>query len=988
MQVQSEQASPARRDESTLLERVARLISSVRGARPDYARLAAELEHALPFDLFGIVLLHHNREAVRVTTCRKEGESWVAHYHQLPLVASMAERMLRLLKLPEQASPVSQKQTEERARDDEPGGADELLYEELLVASFPEGLSGLPAQCGDALYEHPQLRTILVAPLLVGGKMLGTLELGSVELSAYRDSGLQRLVCAIARVLATAIEGAQVGGNVEIQDRQRAELKNVSEILTSAVDLPRILERIVSGITNALHVAAAIVRYDGSQRRLYLEVQSQLDEVLLQKILWRKEELSERAIVGATLLSRQRRFSSDIALDENFPASHAFAYEMGVHSIYCHPLITGQYIYGALLLLAPEPGGFTPLKADIFALFASQATVAIHNGLLLQSVQERRRFQEAIEQFERDHQQNVFSGRGEKYEQELLEHLRQETMHTFGISLSSVLHFICDHLLTRSERHLQDILGSSRTTSSEQEKRGVDVLAAHRQEISYSEKAFFLARVSDLEQLEATVAGESTEYLVQAADEALAWTGFLRDISAALMRVWHVDEKQPQAYELLKRHLADPLFIVDLQGKCLYCNQAAEIFCGLSSELESAPAWHYWQSQEPTPALFSTFRPQAAASSLEEMLAPLLSRVRRLQTVLAYLRAFVVVPEREIVLEEDGTQLPAFLRCTIASDPLPGQIQLAVDGSGSRQRWVAAGSPEVRALVASPAPRWPRPSPNLLLDDAPSDRHYQLARYALYNDDGQWFASVLHIRDVTEQVRDEKNKAVLLASVSHDLRTPLTTIKAAASSLLQPEVVWDEAVRREMLADIDAEADHLTTLVEALVEMSRIEMGALVLEKEWCDLAELVHDTLIRTRRLLTDLCVQTQIQTPLPLIYADYVQLGRAFSHLLENAARHSPRHAQIRVIVDMPGRENLPSDLLEYPARVVRVQVVDEGPGIPEEEQERIFQSFYSIDAQGSGLGLAICRGIIEAHQGKIWVEGHEKDGANFVFVLPVAS
>jgi signal transduction histidine kinase/GAF domain-containing protein len=918
---------------------------------------------------------------VRVTACQKESAGWTARYHQIPLADSMVERMLMALMPPEQ--------TPARLVEHDLTSLErQVLDESLLVEQFAEGVVGLPAQCGDALCGHPQLRAVLIAPLIAGGKMLGNLELGSINLDAYTDPAMRRLIHAVARVLATAIEGAQVGGNVEIQDRQRAELKDVSEVLTSEVDLPRILKRIVTGITNALHVAAAIVRYDGSRKGLYLEAQSQLDAERLQAILARKDILSEQAILGSTLLHRAPRVSQDIARDERFPASHCLASEMGVHSIYCHPLITGQYIYGTLLLLSPEPGGFTPLKTDIFALFAGQATVAIHNGILLQSVQERRRFQEAIEQFEQGHQQNVLSGRGLESEQELLERLRNETMSAFGVSLSSVLRFISDHLLTRSESHLQDILRSSQASSLVEERREADAFAEHRREIAYGEKTLFLVRSSELEQLETSTASQGTAYLMQAADEALAWSGFLRDISAALMRVWNVDETQPQAYDQLKRNLADPLFIVDLQGNCVYCNRAAEFFCGQSSELENAPAWNHWRAEETAPALFSTFRPQAMPVSLEQVLSPLLPRVRHLNDVLAYLHQFAVNAEENELLGENGVPLPAFLRCTIAAEALPGQAPLATAGRGTWRNWAVASSSEPRAIIASPMQQRSQSSPTLLLDNSPSDRHYQLTRHALYDENGQWFANALHVHDVTEQVRDEKNKAVLLASVSHDLRTPLTTIKAAVTGLLQPDVVWDEDVRREILEDIDAEADHLNTLVDALVEMSRIEMGALVLEKEWCDVVELVHSTLMRAQRLLAEFSVKTQIQSPLPLIYADYAQVERALYNLLENAARHSPRHAQIRVIVDVLAQRALPAGLPDNVSRAVRVQVVDQGPGIPIEEHERVFKSLYSMDAQGSGLGLAICRGIVEAHQGRIWVEANEKGGASFVFVLPIAS
>lgn len=979
MELQQGKAQAPVADESNILERVARLISSVRGAKPDYAHLAAELEPALPFDLFGIVLLRHDRQAVRVTVCEREGAGWIAHYHQLPLADSMMERVSRLF-APEA------REIAGGARSSVPEEVQERPAGGLLVERFPGGASGLPAQCGDALCGHPQIQAILVAPLIAGRNMLGTLELGSTDRDAYNDSALQRLIHAIASVLATAIEGAQVGGNVEIQDRQRAELKDVSTVLTTAVDLPMILNRIVTGITNALHVSSAIVRLE--KRRLYLAAQSGLDPVLLQKVLLWENAASEQAIIGATLYNRQSQVSQDIAQDEHFPLSRAFASELAVRSLFCYPLIAGQYVYGALLLLSPEPGGFTPLKTDIFSLFAGQATVAIHNGLLLQSVQERRRFQEAIEQFERSSQHNVFDGQREAGEQELLARLREETMNTFGVSLGSVLRFISDHLLSRSERHLQDILRSSRVPVLSGEIDEVAAFAPEERQEAYSKGPVFLTRISDIENLEHSAGGEGTAFLIQVADAALAHTDFLRDISSAVMRVLHIDEAQPQAYEHLRRELAEPWFIVDLNGCCIYLNRAAEQFCELDTELEGVHTWGLWQEGKRT--LFSSFRPlsarQEAPLTLEQALAPLFPRARQLNEVLAYLREFTVSPtSRE---EQEEVPLPAFLRCTLAAEALPGQVLLEAGAREAGRTWSVAEARAPRAVIAPPAYQRTTAAPTMLLDSSPSDHHYQFVRHALYNEAGQWFANALHVRDITEQVRDEKNKAVLLASVSHDLRTPLTTIKAAVTGLLQTDVVWDEEIRREILEDIDAETDHLHTLVNALVEMSRIEMGALILDKEWCDIVELIHNTLNRAQRLLMDFTIQTQIQSPLPLIHADYAQLERVLYNLLENATRHSPKHTQIHIAVDTLAGHALPQGMLESAMRGVHVRVSDQGPGIPEEERERVFKSFYSLDAQGNGLGLAICRGIIEAHQGRIWVEDKEGGGACFVFVLPIAS
>src|SRR5437764_456052 len=122
--------------ESTIVERVARIVSNVRGTKPDYTHLAAELEPAIAFDVFGVVLLRHDRQAVRVTVCQKENGSWQAQFHQHPLEGSMVEQMLR--------SPVT------------------------MVENYPGGVDGPPARCGDALSGSYQLRATLIAPLMVG----------------------------------------------------------------------------------------------------------------------------------------------------------------------------------------------------------------------------------------------------------------------------------------------------------------------------------------------------------------------------------------------------------------------------------------------------------------------------------------------------------------------------------------------------------------------------------------------------------------------------------------------------------------------------------------------------------------------------------------------------------------------------------------------------------------------------------------------------
>src|SRR5947207_6625969 len=299
-------------EQSSIVERVARIVSRVRGAKPDYARLAAELEPAIPFDVFGIVLLRHDREAVRVVVCTQEADGWIAHYHQHPLKDSMVENILQR----GQTGSVN-------ASGGEPYLVPEAPHEQDLsnieIRNYSEGLDGPPAQSGDALSGRPYLRSTLIAPLVVGDQILGSLELGSTRIDAYAGEALQRLISAVAHVLAAAIESAQIGGSVEIQDRQREELKNISSALASEMDLSMILNRIVVGIAKALDVSSAIITLDQRRGSLKLVAQYGLDSVSLKQIAEREVALTEQAIIGFTLHRRQPNFSNDIAEDSRFP---------------------------------------------------------------------------------------------------------------------------------------------------------------------------------------------------------------------------------------------------------------------------------------------------------------------------------------------------------------------------------------------------------------------------------------------------------------------------------------------------------------------------------------------------------------------------------------------------------------------------------------------------------------------------------------------
>lgn len=223
-------------------------------------------------------------------------------------------------------------------------------------------------------------------------------------------------------------------------------------------------------------------------------------------------------------------------------------------------------------------------------------------------------------------------------------------------------------------------------------------------------------------------------------------------------------------------------------------------------------------------------------------------------------------------------------------------------------------------------------------------------------------------------------RSALVGSVSHDLRTPLASIKASVSDLVDPAVTLSEDDRRTLLSTIDEETDRLTRFVSNLLDMTRIEAGALELHRAATPLDELVGTVTERMGRLLAPYRVRVLIDEDLPLVDIDYMLVEQVLANLLENAGRHSPPGGIIAIVAT------------QLVKQWVELRVVDHGPGIPEAERLRIFEQFYRFRADASrppgiGLGLAICHGILAAHGGRIWVEATAGGGATFVVRLPVA-
>jgi len=222
-------------------------------------------------------------------------------------------------------------------------------------------------------------------------------------------------------------------------------------------------------------------------------------------------------------------------------------------------------------------------------------------------------------------------------------------------------------------------------------------------------------------------------------------------------------------------------------------------------------------------------------------------------------------------------------------------------------------------------------------------------------------------------------KTALLSSVSHDLRTPLASIEASATTLFNPQVNLEPEARVELQTILVEETEHLNQLVGNLLNMSRIESGVLKLQRNWNSLSEIVEAAFNRMRRQSRGFILENEISDDLPLIPLDSVLMEQVLINLISNSLKYAPKGSQICIEAHQADTDWVEVTLTNY------------GPHIPAEYLDHIFDKFYSFPNQvrvsGTGLGLSICKGIVEAHGGMIWV-ANLAEGIAFHMKLPIRS
>jgi len=350
----------------------------------------------------------------------------------------------------------------------------------------------------------------------------------------------------------------------------------------------------------------------------------------------------------------------------------------------------------------------------------------------------------------------------------------------------------------------------------------------------------------------------------------------------------------------------------------------------------------------------------------------LLEEKRRFEQIVADLTDVIIGTDRDGTVQYFnrraeqilGLPAPLVIGRHAGELPLDNPVVARVSGDIARQS-VAEQDESVRAQVAGTEHVFA----------------YELRR--LTDAEGNWIGYLARLHDVTRFKQVEEIRRKMISTVSHELRTPLTSIGMSLELLLEAgSIETFSPIQRELLVNIQEDVRRLQSFVNDLLDLSRIEQGKATLRiipttpRELSDGAVRQLTPLAARQEISID---ATSVASSLPAVAVDPNRVRQVFTNLLTNAIRYTPLHGTILIAAEQEGD-------------VVVFSVQDNGPGIPLEETERVFDRFYQIRddqrAGGSGLGLAIVREVVEAHGGRVWVESAVGRGSTFYFALPIAT
>ncbi len=266
-------------------------------------------------------------------------------------------------------------------------------------------------------------------------------------------------------------------------------------------------------------------------------------------------------------------------------------------------------------------------------------------------------------------------------------------------------------------------------------------------------------------------------------------------------------------------------------------------------------------------------------------------------------------------------------------------------------------------------------------------------------EDGELLGALLVLRDITREIEADRLKTEFIGTMSHELRTPMTAIKGFTQLLAMGSLGPLNETQREFVNTINSNTEHMISLINDVLDITKIESGSVDLELRPLHLAEVLSGVVAELQSMIEDRQHQLLMSIPpgLPLIRADAYRLHQIFSNLLANAVKFTPRNGMIWIEASVANRENLPDHIRDgilHEQRYTQISIRDTGVGIAQHDLDRIFDRFYrtenplKIEAGGTGLGLSLVKPLVELLGGQIWVESKLNEGSTFFFILPAVS
>jgi GAF domain-containing protein/nitrogen-specific signal transduction histidine kinase len=834
----------------------------------------------------------------------------------------------------------------------------------LLTANAPQLVEdmGLPWRGSPA-------RSYLGVPMMLGEKAIGVIAVQDFERDHVFDAGHARALSTVAVQAAIAIRNAQLYDETLNRARQLSRLNEAARAISSELELNRALQTVSEQMASLLDVAGCVISDWDRVRDAVVAIAEYPSSWGTGPEVPNVYPLDEYQATRQVLKERVT-FQVHVTDPAADPAEVAWMKAAGVASLLMLPLVAGDRVVGLLELIHSRHHPFTSAELNLAQTLANQAAVAIENARLFEEVRSYR------DELERRVEERTEALEEERDRVEALYRITSE----LGTSLD------LDRVLNRA---LSLVL-----KAVEAERSSIFMLDPQKELLTHR-AALWVESGAQTEQSYRMlpISGEPTRF--RRGEGLAGWV--MQNKRPAIIEDIYEDPRWVETEKRERQHrsvLAVPLVVGDeaLGALLLFHSQLGyftyehlrlveAVAAQVATAVNNAELYNYVvESAERLGAMIKSQQVETAKTgAILEGVAD----------------GVMVADERGMVIRFNAAaeRILNTPRDQVLGRPIDELLGL----------YGASGATWARAIDSWKVSPPPLGEGTLLFERlAFEDRIVSVALSPVVMQD-EFLGTVSLFRDITQEVEVERSKSEFVSTVSHELRTPMTSIKGYADLLLLGAAGGLNEDQERFLAIIKTNADRLTMLLNDLLDIGRIDTRRVQLNLKQLELAQAVQSVIdsLRGKAVEKRQALEADISADLPSIVADRDRLIQILTNLISNAQQYTPTGGHITVKArlsdglgpDFASADDVPDDVeLDIAARVIQVDVSDDGIGIAPEDRAKIFDRFFRSDhpfvqeTTGTGLGLSITKSLIEMHGGVLWVESELGKGSTFSFTLPV--